>query len=65
MKVKMEVYYIHCYFVFQAQTFRGNAVRLRRKMWWQNKKMCLILIFVLLVIIGAIVLVALGVQHKL
>lgn len=48
-----------------AQSFHRQSTRLRKHMWWQNKKMCLLLIFVLLVIIGVIVLVALGVEGKL
>ncbi|XP_046844734.1 vesicle-associated membrane protein 7-like [Xenia sp. Carnegie-2017] len=43
-----------------ASTFRTNAVRVRRKMWWQNTKMCLILIAVILIILTVIVLVILG-----
>jgi len=32
--------------------FKKNTTKLKRKMWWQNKKMCLVLIFVLLLIVG-------------
>lgn len=48
-----------------SQVFHSQSSRLRQKMWWQNKKMCLILIFVLLVVIAAIVLGVLGVEGKL
>lgn len=45
---------------YSANTFRTNAVRIRRKMWWQNTKMCLILIVVVLIILLIITLVILG-----
>jgi hypothetical protein len=48
------------HFVMQASTFRTSAVRVRRKMWWQNTKMCIILIVVILIILTIIVLVILG-----
>ena len=45
---------------YSASTFRTSAVRIRRKMWWQNTKMCLILIVVILIILTIIVLVILS-----
>ncbi|XP_020916926.1 vesicle-associated membrane protein 3 [Exaiptasia diaphana] len=38
-----------------ASQFETNAARLKRKMWWQNCKMWIILIIVILVIIAVIV----------
>jgi len=54
-----------CFIFIQSQVFHRQSTRLRQKMWWQDKKMCLILLFVLAVIIAAIVLIALGVEGKL
>lgn len=48
-----------------SQVFHRHSKRLRREMWWKNKKMCLILVFVIAVIIAAIVLAILGVEGKL
>lgn len=48
-----------------SQVFHRHSKRLRREMWWKNKKMCIILVFVIAVIIAAIVLAVLGVEGKL
>lgn len=48
-----------------SQVFHRHSKRLRREMWWKNKKMCLILVFVIAVIIAAIVFAVLGVEGKL
>lgn len=38
----------------KSETFVRSTRSLRRKMWWQNKKMCVILTIVLLLITGAV-----------
>lgn len=48
-----------------SQVFHRQAKRLRREMWWKNKKICLILVFVVAIIIAVIVLAILGVEGKL
>ncbi|CAH3104538.1 unnamed protein product [Pocillopora meandrina] len=48
-----------------SQVFHRQAKRLRREMWWKNKKICLILVFVIAIIIAVIVLAILGVEGKL
>ncbi|XP_066919357.1 uncharacterized protein [Clytia hemisphaerica] len=42
-----------------SESFARSAKKVRRKMWWQNKKMCLILSCVLFVILSIITLVIL------
>lgn len=35
---------------FQADRFHKTGVAIRRKMWWQNKKMILVIILILLIL---------------
>ena len=37
-----------------ANNFQRSAVRLKRKLWWQNIKLWIILIIVILVILGVL-----------
>ena len=38
----------------KSETFVRSARTLRKKMWWQNKKSCFLLVLVLLLVAGAI-----------
>jgi ABC-type Fe3+ transport system permease subunit len=56
----MRAWYIQIYVVLQAQDFRQQGTKMRRKMWIQNMKMKLI---VLGIIIALILIIVLSVCH--
>eukprot|EP00731_Ephydatia_muelleri_P014427 Em0008g147a len=40
-----------------AKDFSSSAVRLKRKLWWQNIKLWIILIIIILVILAVIIII--------
>jgi vesicle-associated membrane protein 1/vesicle-associated membrane protein 2 len=38
----------------QSRLFKKNAGKLKNAMWWQNKKMCMILTLVIIIILAII-----------
>ena len=49
----------------RANEFRLSSTRLKRKLWWQNIKLWIILIVIILVILGVIIAaIAIGVSQS-